>query len=63
MISFDRIVINMIDSEKNAVKNVYIAGEGVQERNVRDIYPLEGSGNIEMLRTKINPSYPNRRLR
>jgi PAS domain S-box-containing protein len=36
IISFDRIVINVIDTEKNTVKN---------------IYPLEGSGNAEMVRT------------
>jgi PAS domain S-box-containing protein len=52
IISFDRIVINTIDTEKGIVKNVYITGEGVQDRNVKDIYPLEGSGNAEMVRTK-----------
>ena len=52
IISFDRIVINIIDTEKGTVKNVYIAGEGLQDRNVKDIYPLEGSGNAEMVRTK-----------
>ena len=52
LISFDRIVINIIDTEKDTVKNVYIAGEEVQDRNVEEIYPLEGSGNAEMVRTK-----------
>jgi len=52
IISFDRIVINMIDTEKNTVRNVYIAGEEIRNRNVKDIYPLEGSGCMEMVRTK-----------
>jgi PAS domain S-box-containing protein len=52
IISFDRIVINIINTEKNTVKNVYMAGKELQDRNVRDIYPLEGSGNAEMVRTK-----------
>jgi two-component system cell cycle sensor histidine kinase/response regulator CckA len=52
IISFDRIVINMIDTEKKTVRNVYMAGEGLRDRNVEEIYPLEGSGNAEMVRTK-----------
>jgi len=52
IISFDRIVINVIDTEKNTVKNVYIAGKELQNRNVKDVYLLEGSGNAEMVRTK-----------
>jgi PAS domain S-box-containing protein len=52
IIPFDRIVINLIDSEKGTAKNVYIAGEEVQDRVVENIYPVEGSGNAEMLRTK-----------
>jgi two-component system cell cycle sensor histidine kinase/response regulator CckA len=52
IISFDRIVINFIDTEKNTLKNVYMAGKELQDRNVRDVYPLEGSGNAEMVRTR-----------
>ena len=52
IIPFDRIVINTIDTEKGAVRNVYMAGEELHGRNVRDIYPLEGSGNAEMVHTK-----------
>ena len=52
IISFDRIVINVIDTEKNTVKNVYMAGKELQDRNVKDVYPLEGSGNAEMVRTQ-----------
>ena len=52
IIPFDRIVINMIDSEKSTVKNVYMAGGEIQDRVVEDLYPLEGSGNAEMVRTK-----------
>jgi two-component system sensor histidine kinase/response regulator len=52
VIPFDRILINLINSEAGTVKNVYIAGEGVPDREVGKVYPLEGSGNAEMLRTK-----------
>jgi len=52
IIPFDRIVINMIDGEKGVVRNVYMAGGEIQDREVEKVYPLEGSGNAEMLRTK-----------
>ncbi len=52
IIPFDRIVITLIDSEKRTTRNVYIAGGGIGDREIEKIYPLEGSGNAEMLRTK-----------
>jgi PAS domain S-box-containing protein len=52
IISFDRIVINLIDSEKVTVKNAYMAGGEIDDREVEKVYPLEGSGNAEMVRTK-----------
>ena len=52
IIPFDRIVINIIDVEMNTVTNVYMAGQGITDRNVGVSYPLEGSGNIEMVYTK-----------
>jgi len=52
LIPSDRIVINNIDIEKGTVTNVYIAGKGLADREVGKIYPLEGSGNAEMVRTK-----------
>ena len=52
IISFDRIVINVIDTEKKTIRNVYIAGKELQDLNLRDTYPLEGSANAEMVRTK-----------
>jgi PAS domain S-box-containing protein len=52
LIPFDRIVINTIDIEKATVINVYIAGKGIVDRKIGEIYPLEGSGNAEMVRTK-----------
>ena len=52
LLPFDRLVINLIDVEKNTVKNLYIAGKGLTERKVGETYPLEGSGNAEMVRTK-----------
>ena len=52
IIPFDRIVINIINIEKNTVSNVYMAGKGIADRRVGAIYPLEGSGSVEMVRTK-----------
>jgi PAS domain S-box-containing protein len=52
LVPFDRIVINIIDIEKNAVKNVYISGEELRDRNTEEFYPLKGSENAEMVRTK-----------
>jgi PAS domain S-box-containing protein len=52
LIPFDRIVINNIDAEKGTVINVYMAGKGVVDRKVNKIYPLEGSGNAEMVRAQ-----------
>jgi signal transduction histidine kinase len=52
LIPFDRIVINTINIEKATVMNVYMAGKGIVGRKIGEIYPLEGSGNAEMVRTK-----------
>jgi len=52
LIAFDRIVINIINIEKSTVSNVYMAGKGIADRKVGEIYPVEGSGNDEMVRTK-----------
>jgi PAS domain S-box-containing protein len=52
LIPFDRIVINTINMEKATVMNVYMAGKGIVGRKIGEIYPLEGSGNAEMVRTK-----------
>ncbi len=52
IIPFDRIVISIINTEKHTMTNVYTAGIAVADRKVGDVYPLEGSGNLEMLRTK-----------
>jgi methyl-accepting chemotaxis protein len=52
LIPFDRIVINYINIEKNTVRNVHTSGKGVADRGMGDIYPLEGSGSAEMVRTK-----------
>jgi PAS domain S-box-containing protein len=52
IIAFDRIVISLFDVENGTFMNVYIAGEGVQDRATENVYPLQGSGNAEMLRTK-----------
>ncbi|NWF91674.1 MAG: PAS domain S-box protein [Syntrophaceae bacterium] len=52
LIPFDRIVINTINVEKGTVMNLYMAGKGVTGRKVGEVYPLEGSGNAEMVRTR-----------
>ena len=52
LIPFDRIVINIVDIEKNPVTNVYVAGKGVTDRKVGEVSPLEGSATAEMVRTK-----------
>jgi PAS domain S-box-containing protein len=52
LIPFDRIVINSIEVEKNNVSTIYTAGEGITDREVGKVYPLEGSGNAEMVRTR-----------
>jgi PAS domain S-box-containing protein len=52
IIRFDRIVINLINTEKGTVRNAYIAGEMVRDRNAGEIYPLRGSGSAEMVRTR-----------
>ena len=52
IIPFDRIVVSMIDGERGAIRNVYMAGGEVHDRGTETVYPLEGSGNAEMFRTK-----------
>lgn len=52
LVPFDRIVINTISLEEQTVVNVYMAGQGISDREAGKIYPLQGSGNAEMVRTK-----------
>jgi PAS domain S-box-containing protein len=52
VLPFDRIVISIIRPDGKTTRSVYIAGEEIRERNKKDIYPIEGSGHAEMLRTK-----------
>jgi signal transduction histidine kinase len=52
LISFDRIVINLIDIEKGVSLPLYIAGKEIGDRKKGDVCLLEGSGNAEMVRTK-----------
>ncbi len=52
VLRFDRIVINRIDVEKNLVQNLFVAGERLQGRTSSDPYPLAGSSNAEMVRTR-----------
>jgi len=52
LIPFDRIVINTINIEKGTVINLYMAGKGIAGRQIGEVYPLEGSANAEMVRTK-----------
>ena len=52
LLPFDRIAINVINIEKNTASNVYVAGQGVSDREIGETYSLEGSGSAEMVRTK-----------
>ncbi len=52
LIPFDRIVINLIDTEKGVAPPLYIAGKEIGDRKIGEACPLEGSGNAEMVRTK-----------
>jgi PAS domain S-box-containing protein len=52
LIPFDRIVINLIDTEKGIAPPLYMAGKEIGDRKIGEVYPLEGSGNAEMVRTK-----------
>ena len=52
LLPFDRIVINLINIEKNTVSNAYVAGQGVSDREIGETYSLEGSGSAEMVRTR-----------
>lgn len=50
LIPFDRIAINGINIEKGSLTNIYMAGQGIEDRKVGEVYPLQGSGNAEMVR-------------
>ena len=52
LIPFDRIVINTINPDRNSVTTLYMAGHEIKDRKVGLTYPLEGSGNVEMVRTR-----------
>jgi len=52
LIPFDRLVINLIDTEKGIAPPLYIAGKEIGDRKKGVAFPLEGSGNAEMVRTK-----------
>ena len=52
LIPFDLIVINLIDTEKGIAPPLYMAGKEIGDRKIGEAYPLEGSGNAEMVRTK-----------
>jgi PAS domain S-box-containing protein len=52
LIPFDRLVINLIDTEKGIAPPLYIVGKEIGDRKIGGACPLEGSGNAEMVRTK-----------
>jgi len=52
LIPFDRIMINMINPEKNTTSFAYIAGIDVPDRRVGDITPLRGTATFECMRTR-----------
>jgi PAS domain S-box-containing protein len=52
LIDFDRIAINLNNEEKGIAVSAYVSGVPVAGRKVGDFFPLSGSGNEEILRTK-----------
>ncbi len=52
LVSFDRLVINLIDTERGIAQPLYITGKEIGDRKKGDICPLEGSDNAEMVRTR-----------
>ncbi len=52
LIDFDRIAINLNNEEKGIAVSAYVSGVAVEGRKVGDFFPLAGSGNEEILRTK-----------
>jgi signal transduction histidine kinase len=52
LIQFDRLVINLIDTEKGIASLLYITGKDIGDRKIGEACPLEGSGNAGMVRTK-----------
>ena len=52
LIPFDRIAINIINSESAMIKSVYVAGVVVAGRQAGDAYPLVGSIGQEIMQTK-----------
>ncbi|MFH1293123.1 MAG: PAS domain S-box protein, partial [Pseudomonadota bacterium] len=52
LISFDRIMINIVNPENNTTSFAYIAGIDVPERRVKDITPLKGTATFECMLTR-----------
>jgi len=52
LIDFDRIAVNLIDHEKGIVTNTHISGMDVAGRRPGDVFPLAGSLNEQILRTR-----------
>ena len=52
LIDFDRISINLIHREEGIVTNAYASGKDVVGRQPGDVFPLPGSLNEQILRTR-----------
>ncbi|MDP2969299.1 MAG: GAF domain-containing protein, partial [Deltaproteobacteria bacterium] len=52
LISFDRIMINIVNPKNNTTSFAYIAGIDVPERRVKDITPLKGTATFECMLTR-----------
>jgi len=52
VVPFDRVVINIVDFEKNTVTVLYVTGISVPGRQPGDIFPLAGSLTEEAIRTR-----------
>jgi len=52
LIPFDRIMIALNNPEEGTAKVAYVSGADLEGRKAGDIYPLKGSGNEEVMRTR-----------
>ena len=52
LIPFDRLVVNLNNLEEGTIAQAYVAGLDLEGRRLNNIFPLKGSLNEEMMRTR-----------
>jgi len=52
LISFDRIVINLNNIQEDTITQLYVSGMDIEGKGVKDVIPLKGSTNEELMRTR-----------